>query len=212
MERYDGKTKKDDYKKYALIALGVAAVIVLYNVVTKLIYKVSHPTPDVKVAVACEKVVDFQMQDGIEAYLSPLVGDLDGNGREVAAVVPLHTVENEAIAQAGLGAVGAETDIDRLQNYLSSGECQLFLISDGRRPMPDKYGGNKAENCTAAHCRELPENLAEEDNPYCTDLTGCAILTEQNLGKLPFYGCIQKDVTEAEYDRLVAVLRQMKAA
>ena len=34
MERYDGKSKKDDYRKYALIAAGVVLVIILYHVIT----------------------------------------------------------------------------------------------------------------------------------------------------------------------------------
>lgn len=133
MERYDGKTKKDDYKKYALIALGVVAVIIVINVITYVVRKVSHPTPDMSIVVACAKVVDFQMQDEMELYLKPLVGDLDGNGREVAEVVPLRMVENEAMAQAGIGAVGAEDDISLLQSYIASGEYKLFLVSDEPR-------------------------------------------------------------------------------
>ncbi len=209
MERYDGKTKKDDYKKYALIALGVVAIIVLYVVVTQVIKKVSHPTPDMSIVVACGKVVDFQMQDEMEQYLKPLVGDLDGNGREVAAVVPLHLRENEAIAQSGVGTVGAESDADRLRSYITGGEYKLYLLSDEVRGgvfrAADAY-------CTENYCRALPEDLAEEDNPYCTELTGCKLLAEQGLEKYPFYGCIQKDATDEEFDYMVEILRQIKAA
>lgn len=209
MERYDGKTKKDDYKKCALIALGVVAVIIVINVITYVVKKVSHPTPDMSIVVACAKVVDFQMQDEMELYLKPLVGDLDGNGREVAAVVPLRMVENEAMAQAGLGAVGAEDDISRLNAYIASGEYKLFLVSDEPR---GTYSGAKAACCRAEFCRELPEDLQMEDNPYCTDLTGIPMLEEQGMEKVPVYGCIQKDATDGEYDHMVEILRQLKAA
>lgn len=209
MERYDGKTKKDDYKKYALIALGVVAVIIVINVITYVVRKVSHPTPDLSIVVACAKVVDFQVQDEMELYLKPLVGDLDGNGREVAEVVPLRTVANEAIAQAGLGAVGAEDDISRLSAYIASGEYKLFVVSDEPR---GTYPGAMESCCTADLCRELPEDLQTEENPYCTELTGIAMLEEQSMGKIPFYGCIQKDATDEEYDLMVEILRQLKAA
>lgn len=209
MERYDGKTKKDDYKKYALIALGVVAVIIVINVITYVVKKVSHPTPDVSVVVACAKVVDFQVQDEMELYLKPLVGDLDGNGREVAAVVPLRVVENEAMAQAGVGAVGAEDDIGRLNSYIASGEYKLFLVSDEPR---GTYSGAMATCCKETYCRELPEDLQTNDNSYCTELTGIAMLEEQGMGRIPFYGCIQKDATDEEYDHLVEILRQLKAA
>ena len=208
MERYDGKTKKDDYKKYALIALGVVAVIVLYVALTRVIKKVSHPTPDVSVVVACTKVVDFQMEDGMEAYLKPLVKDLDGNGKAVADVVPLYLVPNEAIAANGLDAVGAESDIDRLRTYISEGECPLFLVSHE----PGSYGSAKDLCCTERNCRELPEDLQTADNPYCTELTGIAMLEQQKMEKIPFYGCIQKDATQEEYDLCVDILRQLKAA
>ena len=209
MERYDGKTKKDDYKKYALIALGVVAVIVLYCVVTRVIKKVSHPTPDMSIVVACSKVVDFQMEDEMELYLKPLMDDLDGNGKAVADVVPLRTVINEAISQAGVGAVGAESDIDRLQSYISGGAYPLFLVSD--EPLGG-YSGAKAVCCTEQNCKKLPEDLQTEDNPYCTELTGIEMLAEQKMEKIPFYGCIQKDATEEEYALCVKILRQLKAA
>lgn len=211
MERYDGKTKKDDYKKYALIALGVVAVLILYKVTTHVIYKVSHPTPDMSIVVACAKVVDFQMEDQLEAYLSPLVGDLDGNGKAVADVVPLRAIENEAMAQSGVGAVGAESDISRLQAYIAGSDegYRLFLVSDEPR---DGYAGAMGSCCTAQKCRELPEDLQSPDNPYCTELTGAELLVKPGLEKIPFYGCIQKDATEEEYDLCVEILRQLKAA
>ena len=209
MEREVGKTRKDDYKKYALIAVGVAAVIMLIYVITLVARKVSHPTPDMSIVVACAKVVDFQMQDEMERYLKPLVGDLDENGREVAAVVPLRVVENEAISQTGVGAVGAETDIDRLQSYIAGGEYKLFLVSDEPR---GAYQGAMKACCTDSLCRELPEDLQTDENPYCTELTGIPMLEAQGMGKLPFYGCIQKDATDAEYNHMVEILRQLKAA
>lgn len=208
MERYDGKTKKDDYKKYALIALGVVLVIVLYCVITKVIKKVSHPTPDLTVTVACAKVVDYQVQDQIERVLEPMVGDLDGNGREVVEIEALRMVQNEAIAQSGVGAVGAETDFDKLQSALNNGTSLLYLVSDEPR---SGYPGAKAVSCKESYCRELPEDLRDGDDPYCTDLTGIPLLEERGFGKIPFYGCIHKNATDAEYDLLVEVLRQLKA-
>lgn len=161
------------YKKYALIALGAVAVIILYVVITQVIKKVSHPTPDLSVVVACGKVVDFQMEDEMEAYLKPMVGDLDGNGKAVADVVPLTLRENEAVMQAGVGEMGA----DQLRAYITDGTYKLYLLSDEERP--GVFQAAKAY-CSENYCRALPEDLAAEDNPYCTEMTGCELLTKQS--------------------------------
>ena len=84
MERYDGKTRKDDIKKYVLIGAGIVLVILLYNLATYAIRRLSHPTPDMSVVIASTKILDDQMTDDAETLLSPLVVDLDGNGKAVA--------------------------------------------------------------------------------------------------------------------------------
>ena len=215
MERYDGKTRKDDYKKYALIAAGVVALIVAYKLVTWGIYRLSHPAPDLTVVLACERVLDFDAEDTLESELSACIPDLDGNGKTVVDVVPLHLTENEAIKSNELDQVGAKTDIDLLDEYFNKGTYRLFLLSnraEGQPAFSDYVGMQSAvyQYCNGSYCRQLPDGLADENNPYCAKLTGVKMLEDIGWGQLPFYGCIQKDASEEEYELAVSILRQMK--
>ena len=193
MERYDGKTRKDDIKKYVLIGAGIVLVILLYNLATYAIRRLSHPTPDMSVVIASTKILDDQMTDDAETLLSPLVGDLDGNGKAVAEVVPLNLWRETAM----------ETDSDtaKLAEYIGDGTYRLCLISSD---------ANWRLYCKASHCRALPEDLAEED-PYYVKLPGGVLFRETKMGLIDFYGCIQKDATDTEYDAMVALLRELKA-
>ena len=225
MERYDGKSKKDDIRKYALIVAGVVLVIILYNVITWAIHKASHPTPDMTVVVACEKVVDFEVQNSMEDTLSAYIPDLDSNGKTVVEVLGLWMVENKAVKDNGLDKVGAKTDIAMLREYFEQGTYKLFLVSSTDPGMPESSaleesvldgenqdGSDATGYCSAAYCRALPEDLADEKNPYRVELTGCKLFADAGWERVPFYGCIQKDATDEEYELAVEVLRKILAA
>ena len=192
MERYDGKTRKDDIKKYVLIGVGVVLLIILYNLTTYAIRRLSHPTPDMSVVIASTKILDDQMTEDAEKLLSPLVGDLDGNGKAGVDVIPLNLWRNSAIE--------ADSDSAKLSDYMSDGTYHLFLISSD---------ANWSFYCKASFCRELPEDLAT-GNAYCVKLPGNALFQDEKMGLIDFYGCIHKDATDAEYDAMVALLRALK--
>ena len=192
MERYDGKTRKDDIKKYALIGAGIVLVIILYNLTAYAIRRLSHPTPDMSVVIASTKILDDQMTGDAEALLAPLVGDLDGNGKAVVEVIPLNLWRETAME--------ADSDTAKLSEYMGDGTYKLFLISSD---------ANWRLYCKESHCRALPEDLAEED-PYYVKLPGSALFQEAKMGLIDFYACIQKDATDEEYDAMVALLRQLK--
>lgn len=212
MERYDGKTRKDDYRKYALIALGVLVLVVLYHLVTWGIQKLSHPTPDITVIFGSELALDFDQEDTLESDLSPYVPDLDGNGKSVVDVVALHLVENEGVEHYELDKVGAQTDIDRLEEYLTEGTYPLFLLSNRAEGQPifENYVGMQSpvySFCNKNYCRSLPEDLVEGNNPYCVSLTGCDLLRDIGWEQVPFYGCISKNASDEEYELAVSILR-----
>lgn len=217
MERYDGKNKKDDYVKYALIASGIVALIVIYKLVTWGIYKVSHPTPDLTVVIACENAVDFDEEDTLEEHLSACIPDLDGNGKTVVDVLALHLAENEAVTYYELDKAGAQTDVDRLEAYLTEGTYSLFLLSNRAEGQPyfaDYVGMQSAvySYCNKSYCRALPEDLADGNNQYCVDLTGCKLFEEIGWESVPFYGCISKAASDEEFELATDMLRMLKAA
>lgn len=194
MERYDGKTKKDDYKKYALIGAGVVLLIILYNVLVFVVQKVSHPTPDVTVVFGAETVTDFQEEDDMERLLKQFATDLDGNGKVVVDVVPYDIRNNDAMDLYGVTAVGAEDGWDSFSGCLGQGEGVIFITHD-RSLLPGEY------------LETLPEELASDVADYLADITGCEMLVEQNLGRVTFYAAIRKGVTQEEYDTAVAMIK-----
>lgn len=196
MERYDGKTKKDDYKKYALIAAGVVAVIILYHLLTTVIYKVSHPTPDLTVVVGCEAIIDHMMEDGMEAELKTLAADLDGNGKTVVDVVPYDTRSNSAISESGTNHVGAQDGGGLFAAELEEGDALIF-IKTGR----DGFDGDV--------CAKLPEEMQTDTEPYCVEITDSKLIRDLGFKRGNFYAGIAKNATEAEYALAVEMLKQL---
>ena len=217
MERYDGKTKKDDYIKYALIGGGILLLIVLYKVVTWGIYRFCHPTPDMTVVIACEHTVDIQDEKSLEKALAACIPDLDGNGKTVVEVVALRMVENEAITVSGVNLAGAQSDPDRLAEYISQGTYDLFLLANEAETRPAIHSQigippAVASYCNSDYCRRLPEALASGNNPYCASLTGCKIFSDLGWERVPFYGCVQKNASQEMYELSLEILEQLKAA
>jgi len=217
MERYDGKTRKDDVKKYILIAIGVILLIVLYKLFVYIVVRVSHPTPDMRVVIVSTKIIDYSLADEAESYLGPLAGDLDGNGRAVVEVIPLNMAGNEGIA--AFGSEGAEIDSDRtlLKRYLTEGTYHIFLLGKNK-PSPDspaefQNSGDSywREYCNAKYLRKLPEDLASADSEYYTEIPGDTIFSETKMSLVTFCGCIHKDATDEEYDEAIALLWELKA-
>ncbi len=216
MERYDGKTKKDDYIKYALIAVGIIVLIIIYKLVTWGIHKVSHPTPDITIVVDCENVVDFEIENNLEETLETYIPDIDGNGKIVVDVLPLRIVENEAVTSYELDKIDAQADVTMLREYFTKGTYTLFLLSDVEdRPEFSNYLGVEppaVTYCNKSYCRTLPEDLADGENPYRTNLTGCKLLKNIGWERVPFYGCIQKNASEEDYQQAIDILCIIKEA
>ena len=198
MERYDGKTRKDDIKKYILIGLGIVLLIVLYNATVYLVKRVSHPTPDITVVIASTKILDYVMADEAEAFLAPLVGDLDGNGKAVVEVIPLNMTANEGVATMQHYGADVKTDATLLDEYIHDGTYHLFIL-------------NANTYCKSTYCRELPKDLASDDSIYYVEIPGDAIFEETKMSLVNFYGCIHKDATNDEYNVMVKLLGDLKA-
>ena len=216
MERYDGKARKDDVKRYILIALGVVLLIVLYRLFVYIVVRVSHPTPDMSVVIASTKIIDYSMADEAEACLGPLVGDLDKNGRAVVDVIPLNMAENEGITALGSEGIEVESDRTLLKRYLTEGTYHIFLLGkNGTNPdLPEKFqsiGDSYWRGyCNSKYLRKLPEDLASEDCEYYTEIPGDTIFSETKMSLVTFCGCIHKDATDEEYDEMVALMRKLK--
>lgn len=81
MERYDGKTRRDDYIKYGLITLGVLVVLGLLIWFTGFMKARRQSNPDFTVVVASEEAFNQAMVDDLESVFSGIVGDQNGDGK-----------------------------------------------------------------------------------------------------------------------------------
>lgn len=198
MERYDGKTRKDDIKKYARIGLGVILVVIIYKILTGVVYHVSHPEPDAVVIFGAATVTDYQEEDDMEALMETAAWDLDGNGKIVVDVIPYDLRENEVIAAAGVEAAGAETGFSGFEAQIATGEGLIFITHD--ISLLNYY-------FTEEYLCVLPGELGEEIR---LDISGCSMLEEQGLGRVEFYAGIRKDAEPEEYDLAVEILKSIK--
>ena len=84
-ERYDGKTRKDDYKKYILIAAAVVLVIVIWIVVFK-VFGTSNKDPDLSMVFVAYGVPSDDAQAQLEEFVEETVGDLNGDGHSIVDI------------------------------------------------------------------------------------------------------------------------------
>lgn len=97
--------------------------------------------------------------------------------------------------------IETDSDTSKLHDYIANGTYRLFLISSD---------ANWKLYCKPSYCRALPQDLADEDS-YFVKIPGNVLFQETKMGLIDFYACIQKNVTDAEYDAMVTLLRKLKA-
>lgn len=229
MERYDGKTKRDDYIKYGLIVLAVVVVIVGLSLLSHFLRKANHTEPDYTVVLGSEEAISQEMLEKLEAHFSTLVGDRNGDGEAAVQVEALRLVdyaqarldaekareEYDAALAMGLSAsleeqfngVSGDEDFSRLLLHMTEGDCYLYLLSDQSR---GSFRGAATTYCEQEYFIELPAELQDPAEPCRVELTGADFLTELGLGDIPFYGCVL-DGGDSQQERLaVELLRQLR--
>lgn len=118
MERYDGKTRKDDIKKWTLISIPI--LLVLIGLFVGMHFLKKGKAPDYTVVTLCDPPLSDEAMEDIRAAASVL-GDLDGNGKV-----------NIAIKELRPGPLG---EFDESVAPVFLGDYVLFLIS-----RPDRWG------------------------------------------------------------------------
>lgn len=228
MERYDGKTKRDDFIKYGLIALGVVVVIVGLGLLSHVLRRASHMEPDYTVVIGSEEAFSQEMTAQLEQRFAELVGDRNGDGKAVAEVKALRLVDyaqarldaaaareayDDALAM-GISAsleeqfngVSGDEDFSRLLLYMTEQDCYLYLLSDQSR---GSFRGAATTYCEQGYFIELPVDMQDPEEPCRVELTGADLLEALGLGDIPFYGCVL-DGGDSEQERLaVSLLRQL---
>lgn len=115
MERYDGKARKDDIRKWCLILIPIALCLLIWFLYIRHI--ADGPEPDLEILL----IAGLSQEDKIgtlEAQFSSLVGDLNGDGE---AYVKVH-FGSVASLDSGGGLM------DSSMVYFSEPDYDLFLM------------------------------------------------------------------------------------
>ena len=209
MERYDGKTKKDDYIKYGLITAGVIMIFTIIFTANHLVRKHFHKEPDYKVVLVSEEALDAERVEALEAMFGMIVGDLNGDGVSIVTVDALRITDEaharlidsdaaesywEAIEAGALpedveppaqkySGLDVEADLGRMMVDLSNGECYLFLLSE--QPLGDFAG---AASAYREYFMELPEDLQSDVFPQYMDISDAPFWAELGIDNVTIYG------------------------
>lgn len=231
MERYDGKTRKDDYIKYGLIAAAVLVLVIGLSLTTRYLKKVNQKEPDYTVVIASEEAFNEAMQQQLQDVLEDLVGDRNGDGTELVRLELLRLTDHaaartdaalqqeayleamehgaEASVPDSFSGLTADSDFGRMSILLATGEVYLFLLSDQPR---GEFQGVASTYCGREYFAELPEDMQADGRPDAVDLTDAPFLVELGLEEIPFYGCVLDGADGGEVAFAENVLKNLQTA
>ena len=209
MERYDGKTRKDDIKKYTLIGLAALVVIVGLILLTSYLKKKNTVEPDYRVVIACSESLSQDVVEELENVIGGIVGDTNGDGKVRIDVQALKLVDVSGNIDMANPGENSDDAFNRMAMYLANGEYNLFLLSD------EPSGGFKGAAtvyCEADFFAELPDELADPTCPTRTTLKEAPFWSEIGLDTIDFYGCVLDSGDTAAENQAMDILRQLKTA
>lgn len=187
-----------------LVCAGGVVLSAAFFGLYKLIDSQVNAVPDYTVCILAPARFSDQDIYKFQTAIAPLVGDLDGNGKET---VKMDQYRKE-ITRNAIGNTGSRDMTEWFDNaYLrQDNDYPLLFVANFA------YGHclNLCEELRFdRYCRELPEDIASPENSYLADLGGAKIYKDAGLEALPLCACIPNYATEEEYDFAVALLREI---
>ncbi len=179
-------------------AAGILAIALGFYALAQVLYAQAHPPADYRVCFAAPYNCPKSTINILEETLSPLVGDLDGNGNAYAAADPLNAQSDELYYVESRGDLQGP---EYLEHCVETGQYILYFMSDYKKVQYNICTDFPFEKL----CRELPPDLADPKDPYRVDLRSCAAFQKITS----FYGCISLAATDEEYEFAVDLLRSL---
>ena len=217
MERYDGKTRKDDYIKYGLIGAAVLIVFVGLTLLTSHLKKANQKEPDYTVVIASEEAFNETMQEELQSMFASIIGDRNEDGKTIIELEVLRITdyaqakldEQDSANEDDFAGLTMDDDLNRMLLMMTTGEHCLYLLSDQPR---GGFRGAATTYCEAGYFVDLPEELQDTVYPSRTDLTEAPFWQQLGIEDVPFYGCVL-DTGNSEEEAFAAdILRQLKNA
>ena len=200
--QYAAAQAAEQKRRNRLIALGVGGgvlVIVLIAVLCRVLYVQAHPQADYTVCMLTSRELSDHVALDFSKTLSPLVGDLDGNGTAVCQV-----------EQRVLGSYANAFTPDQVKDIAYRGVYPLLLLVNYDIPYLDDPVWNNAVTTLnrKQYCAPLPEDIPSEDG-YVVDLSQVPSMQSKYLGSLGLYACIPIGDSQEDYDFAVSLLRNL---
>ncbi len=200
--QYAAALAADKKRRNRLIGLGIGGgvlMIVLIVVLCRVLYAQAHPQADYTVCLLTTRELSDQVSLDFSKALSPLVGDLDGNGTAVCQV-----------EQRILDYHPDDVSPDQVKAWAYQGTYPLLLLVDYEIYYLDDPQWNNAVTSLnrKQYCAPLPEDIPSEDG-YAVDLSQVPSMQSESLGDLGLYACIPIGDSQEEYDFAVSILRQL---
>ena len=200
--QYAAAQAAEQKRRNRLIGLGIGGVvlvIILIAVLCRVLYAQAHPQADYTVCMLTSRELSDHVALDFSKTLSPLVGDLDGNGTAVCQV-----------EQRVLGSYANAFTPDQVKDIAYRGVYPLLLLVNYDIPYLDDPVWNNAVTTLnrKQYCAPLPEDLPSEDG-YVVDLSQVPSMQSKYLGSLGLYACIPIGDSQEEYDFAVSILRQL---
>lgn len=202
--REEQERRKRTRKRILLVCAGCVVFSAASFGLYKLIDSQVNAVPDYTVCILVPARLSDQDIYKFETAIAPMVGDLDGNGKET---VKMDQYRKE-ITRNAIGNTGSRDMTEWFDNaYLrQDNDYPLLFVANFA------YGHclNLCEELRFdRYCRELPEDIASPENSYLADLGGAKIYKDAGLEALPLCACIPNYATEEEYTFAVALLREI---
>ncbi len=200
--QYAAAQAADQKRRNRLIGLGAGGgilVVVLIVVLCRVLYAQAHPQADYTVCLLTARELSDHAALDLSKTLSPLVGDLDGNGTAVCQV-----------EQRILGSHSSDLTPDQVRDCAAQGTYPLMLLVDYEIYYLDNSKWNNAATTLnrKQSCAPLPEDIPSEDG-YAVDLSQVPSMQSESLGDLGLYACIPIGDSQEDYDFAVSILRQL---
>ena len=200
--QYAAALAADKKRRSRLIGLGVGGGVLVIALIAALCwatYVQAHPQADYTVCLLTTRELSGKVALDFSKTLSPLVGDLDGNGTAVCQV-----------EQRILGSYSDAFTPDQVKDIAYRGVYPLLLLVDYEIYYMDDPQWNNAVTTLnrKQYCAPLPEDIPSEDG-YAVDLSQVPSMQSGSLGDLGLYACIPIGDSQEEYDFAVSLLRQL---
>lgn len=200
--QYAAARAEDQKRRNRIIGLSVGGgvlVIVLIVVLCRVLYVQAHPQADYTVCLLTSRELSDKVPFDYSKALSPLVGDLDGNGTAVCQV-----------QQRVLGSQSQDLTPDEVKAIAHQGTYPLLLLVDYEISYIDDPQWKNAVTTLdrKQYCAPLPEDIPSEDG-YVVDLSQVPAMDSESMGDLGLYACIPIGDSEEEYDFAVSLLRKL---